>query len=137
MEVHEGIRNARPQGDYSDYALTEPCSFGVWLLMICLKTFQGEFWSHGPTRGESRQKKLRSIEPTRRALQVDRSTPCSTDSIDPHLVVPSRSTPCMPCIDQSQPFDPSRSHDTTAVRSTSMLTVDRTDANRIEPTPTL
>ncbi|CAA7017826.1 unnamed protein product [Microthlaspi erraticum] len=25
MEVHHGIRNARLQGDYSDYALTEPC----------------------------------------------------------------------------------------------------------------
>ncbi|CAA7041347.1 unnamed protein product [Microthlaspi erraticum] len=65
MEVHHGIRNARLQGDYSDYALTEPCPLRSTDDPLGSKDVQGELRSHGPTIGESRQNgvKRRSIEP--------------------------------------------------------------------------
>ncbi|CAA7021409.1 unnamed protein product [Microthlaspi erraticum] len=141
MEVHHGIRNARLQGDYSDYALTEPCPLrstddpsGLYRVFSGLKTFQGELWSHGPTTGESRQngeKELdrphavdrpthdSSIDPTRRAESIDstfttaRSIPILYQLDRSHAEQASSIDPVL-----SQPFDQSRSDDITAVRST-------------------
>ncbi|CAA7019737.1 unnamed protein product [Microthlaspi erraticum] len=112
MEVHHGIRNARLQGDYSDYALTEPCPLrstddpsGLYRVFSGLKTFQGELWSHGPTTGESRQNgakeldrapqdrsthKIGSIDHTR----GDRSTCCTLRARSIPCVLPTRSIPC-------------------------------------------
>ncbi|CAA7054738.1 unnamed protein product [Microthlaspi erraticum] len=157
MEVHHGIRNARLQGDYSDYALTEPCPLrstddpsGLYRVFSGLKTFQGELWSHGPTRGKQAKRSERSsIEPTQQARsthqtgrsthterRVDRSprtldrSQSFTDSIDMQSK-PARSIPF--CLSRSinpgqmisQPFD---------LLGANRL--DRTTANRIEPKST-
>ncbi|CAA7034266.1 unnamed protein product [Microthlaspi erraticum] len=133
MEVHHGIRNARLQGDYSDYALTEPCPLrstddpsGLYRVFSGLKTFQGELWSHGPT-GESRQNgadrssidsaqgrsnlytRPSSIDPIH-TYRVARMHALRGSSIEPTVDDAARSIPC-----RASQLDRSRS--ISAVRS--------------------
>ncbi|CAA7057652.1 unnamed protein product [Microthlaspi erraticum] len=148
MEVHQGIRNARLQGDYSDYALTEPCSlrstdFPSGMVADDLsKDVQGELWSHGPTRGESRQngaQRSSIVSPQSRSTQSQRSIDSSSHhKLDrSHASEPARSI-SFGLSRRSIPFGLSRS-----IRPAQMISqpfdllganrLDRTVANRIEP----
>ncbi|CAA7049351.1 unnamed protein product [Microthlaspi erraticum] len=121
MEVHHGIRNARLQGDYSDYALTEPCPLRSTDDPSGSKDVPGRAlvtWTNN-RRKQAKRARRSSIEPLRA-----RSTLYNTSSIDlmrraesiePHHSVPkldrphhvyqldrsvqnTRSIPCAPCI---------------------------------------
>ncbi|CAA7054149.1 unnamed protein product [Microthlaspi erraticum] len=150
MEVHHGIRNARLQGDYSDYALTEPCplrstddpsgeSFGHMDQQQAKagKTEQSSSIEALSHKTRSTHKRDSSIE---LILRGDRSTCCSLrarsipcvlhHSIDPMQSKPARSIRLFsrsinPGQMISQPFD---------LLGANRL--DRTTANRIEPKST-
>ncbi|CAA7036944.1 unnamed protein product [Microthlaspi erraticum] len=163
MEVHHGIRNARLQGDYSDYALTEPCPLrstddpsGLYRVFSGLKTFQGELWSHGPTKAKAGKTELcanSSIDPIHRVRSTrtrDTARSMYTSSSSIELVheqqldrssreldrSESRSIPaCHAAIDLSRSINPgqmiSQPFDLLGANR-----LDRTTANRIEPKST-
>ncbi|CAA7054046.1 unnamed protein product [Microthlaspi erraticum] len=161
MEVHQGIRNARLQGDYSDYALTEPCSLrstdfpsgmvaddflsSLYQVFSGLKTYRESFGhmdQQEEKAGKTEPKGARSchLKVDRLSLR-DRSTHLhTTSSIDPmqaNQLDRSRSVSAV----RSIPFGLSRS-----IRPAQMISqpfdllsanrLDRTVANRIEPSST-
>ncbi|CAA7018906.1 unnamed protein product [Microthlaspi erraticum] len=152
MEVHHGIRNARLQGDYSDYALTEPCPLRSTDDPSGSKDVPGRAlvtWTNNRKSRQNGAMQQSSIDPTQ--ISIDsywtnrstctrrqaRSNPYSS-SIDHHQDELDRShaeqqldrSPCFsrsinPGQMISQPFD---------LLGANRL--DRTTANRIEPKST-
>ncbi|CAA7027442.1 unnamed protein product [Microthlaspi erraticum] len=135
MEVHHGIRNARLQGDYSDYALTEPCPLRSTDDPSGSKDVPGRAlvtWTNRRRKQAKRSKgarssRHRSIDPItldRSLLRIDRHTcyssidPMQEESLDRQKSIdPMQSESSIDPV-LSQPFDQSRSDDITAVRST-------------------
>ncbi|CAA7045208.1 unnamed protein product [Microthlaspi erraticum] len=150
MEVHHGIRNARLQGDYSDYALTEPCPLRSTDDPSGSKDVPGRAlvtWTNRRRKQAKRSKGARSS----RHRSIDHSITHSIDlqlqSID-HLLLLDRSHAKSSSIDPMQsdearsiPFCFSRS-----INPGQMISqpfdllganrLDRTTANRIEPKST-
>ncbi|CAA7014231.1 unnamed protein product [Microthlaspi erraticum] len=118
MEVHHGIRNARLQGDYSDYALTEPCPLRSTDDPSGSKDVPGRAlvtWTNRRRKQAKRSKGARSS----RHRSIDhtittRSIPCR-ESIDP-MQTTSSIDPIV-TLDRSHAEKLDRSRSVSAVRS--------------------